>query len=190
MQALYSDELRDLHGGYGVKYETAPVHPTLSAASLPGERRAAPRPDAASFAHVGRIGVLLRDRDGGEVRVGRDGEPVVRYRLSPIDDAHVRAGVDGAAQILEAAGARRIFSAHRRSAGYEPGAGGTREQFMHDADACGWGAGPVRLLLVPHHGHGADGRLGGRLGLRSGGRDWDVRDSSSPTARCSRPPRA
>src|SRR5262249_37412093 len=34
MQALYSDELRDLHDGYGVKFETAPVHPGLAAGFL------------------------------------------------------------------------------------------------------------------------------------------------------------
>jgi len=33
MQALYSDEHSDLDGeGYGLKYETAPVHPSLMAA--------------------------------------------------------------------------------------------------------------------------------------------------------------
>ncbi|MFX8871923.1 hypothetical protein ABTM94_19595, partial [Acinetobacter baumannii] len=85
-------------------------------------------------------GVLLRDRDGGEVRVGRDGEPIVRYRLSPFDAAHVRTGIDGAAQIHEAAGARRIFSSHARWVSYEPGRG-NREEFVRAADAAGYGAG-------------------------------------------------
>ena len=35
--------------------------------------------------HSVPIGVLLRDRDGGEVKVGRDGQPVVKYRLSDYD---------------------------------------------------------------------------------------------------------
>ena len=46
--------------------------------------------------NTGGVGVLLRDRDGGEVRVGRDGEPVVRYGLSDFDRDHMRTGVDGA----------------------------------------------------------------------------------------------
>ena len=65
------------------------------------------------------IGVLLRDRDGGEVRVGRDGEPVVRYKLSEFDAGHLRTGIDGAAQMLEAAGARRVFSSHAKWVGYD-----------------------------------------------------------------------
>ena len=51
---------------------------------------------------IAPIGALLRDRDGGEVLVGRDGEPVVRYRLSDYDLRHLRTGIDGAAQIHEA----------------------------------------------------------------------------------------
>ncbi len=91
------------------------------------------------------IGVLLRDRDGGEVRVGRDGEPVVRYKLSEFDAGHLRTGIDGAAQLLEAAGARRIFSSHAKRVAYEPGRSGSRDQFMADADAAGYGSGQVSL---------------------------------------------
>ena len=77
-----------------------------------------------AMSHSVPIGVLLRDRDGGEVRVGRDGEPVVRYKLSAFDAGHLRTGIDGAAQILEAAGARRIFSSHAKWVSYDPGTGG------------------------------------------------------------------
>ena len=39
-----------------------------------------------ALAHTAPIGVLLRDRDSGEVRVGRDGHPVVEIA----SDLHVR----------------------------------------------------------------------------------------------------
>jgi choline dehydrogenase-like flavoprotein len=91
------------------------------------------------------LGVLLRDRDGGEVRVGRDGEPIVRYRLSEFDADHLRTGIDGAAQIFEAAGAQRIYSPQTQWVAYEPGRSGSREQFMADADAAGYGAGEIPL---------------------------------------------
>ena len=41
MQALYSDQHRDLDGGYGVKYETAADHPHLFVPLRPLARRAA-----------------------------------------------------------------------------------------------------------------------------------------------------
>ena len=116
MQALYSDELRDLHDGYGVKFETAPVHPGLAAGFLPWTSAAQSLDLMRQLPHVAGIGILLRDRDGGEVHVGRDGEPVARYRLSPFDLAHVRRGFTGAARILEAAGrAADHVGPHRRA---------------------------------------------------------------------------
>jgi choline dehydrogenase-like flavoprotein len=134
------------------------------------------------------IGVLLRDRDGGEVRVGRDGEPIVRYALSEFDTAHLRTGLEGAAQIHEAAGARRIFSSHAKWVGYEPGGGGSRAQFMADADAAGYGPGQVTLGSFHIM---ASARMGGFPSISAcdpTGQTWDVRDlyvfdgSAFPTA--------
>jgi long-chain-alcohol oxidase len=133
------------------------------------------------------MGVLLRDRDGGEVRVARDGQPVVRYKLSGFDAGHVRTGMDGAAQIHEAAGARRIFSSQNRWVSYEPGRG-SREQFMRDADAAGYG--PGQLVLGSFHIMGS-ARMGGSPATSAcdpTGQTWDARNldvfdgSSFPTA--------
>ena len=188
LQAVYSDELRDLDGeGYGVKYETAPIHPTLFAAFAPWRSAAQYVELASGLRRVALVGVLMRDRSAGEVRVGRDGEPVARYSLSPVDVAHVRRGLDGAAQILEAAGARRIVSAHSRYVTYEPGRD-SRERFMRDADACGYGAG--RCVFYSFHLMGS-ARMGGSAATsvcNPEGETWDVRDlvvcdgSTFPTA--------
>ena len=157
MQALYSDQFRDLHDGYGLKYETAAEHPHLFIGFAPwrGAREHFALMEAMSSTVP--IGVLLRDRDGGEVRVGRDGEPVVRYKLSEFDADHLRTGIDGAAQMLEAAGARRVFSSHAKWVGYDPSAG-SRAQFMADADAAGYGAG--QCVLNSFHIMGS-ARMGG-----------------------------
>jgi choline dehydrogenase-like flavoprotein len=188
MQALYSDEHRDLDDGYGLKYETAAVHPSLAVAFLPWRGALEHAELMESLPRSTGIGVLLRDRDGGEVRVGRDGEPVASYRLSDFDRRHVRTGVDGAAQILEAAGARQIFSAHTRRVGYEPGREGSRERFLRDGDACGWDAG--RCVFYSFHIMGT-ARMGGSPAESAAdptGETWEVRDllvcdgSTFPTA--------
>jgi long-chain-alcohol oxidase len=188
MQALYSDQHRRLDGGYGVKYETAPIHPTLLIGFAPWRSGAQHAEMMSALAHSTPVGVLLRDRDGGEVRVGRDGQPVVRYRLSDYDTNHARVGVDGAAQILEAAGARRIFSAHSKWVAYEPGVNGSREGFMAAADACGWDSG--RCAFNSFHIMGS-ARMGGSAAdsaCNPLGETWDVRDlvvcdgSAFPTA--------
>ena len=111
LQAIHSDQFADLDGGYGLRYETTAAHPSLAAAFLPW--RGAEEHDRLmrGLAHAVPLGVLLRDRDGGEVRGDR---PSVRYRLSGYDAGHVRQGLEGAVQILHAAGARRVVTSESR----------------------------------------------------------------------------
>jgi long-chain-alcohol oxidase len=188
MQALYSDQFRDLDGGYGLKFETAAVHPHLMIPFGPWRSASEHFKLMEAITNTSPIGVLLRDRDGGEVRVGRDGEPVVRYKLSKFDAGHLRTGIDGAAELLEAVGARRIFTSHARWVCYDPGRSGSRERFMADADAAGYG--PGEIALNSFHIMGS-ARMGGSPSMSAcdpTGQTWDVRDlyvfdgSTFPTA--------
>ncbi len=176
MQALYSDQHRDLDGGYGLKYETAANHPHLFIAFSPWRGAREHFGLMEGLSHSVPIGALLRDRDGGEVRVGRDGEPVVRYKLSEFDAGHLRTGIDGAAQILEAAGARKIFSSHSRWVSYEPGRSGSRDRFLADADTAGYGAGQISLGSFHIMGSARMGGSPATSACDPGGQTWDVRD--------------
>jgi long-chain-alcohol oxidase len=188
MQALYSDQHRDLDNGYGVKYETGPTQPHLALGFVPWRGGRAHRELMEALPFTAPLGVLVRDRDGGEVRVGRDGQPVVHYHLSDYDLAHLRVGLEGAAQIHEAAGAKRIYSSHARWVAYEPGRDGDRARFMADADAAGYG--PGQCPLGSFHIMGS-ARMGGSPATAAcdpTGQTWDVRDlvvcdgSAFPTA--------
>ena len=112
LQTRYSDQLADLGDGYGVKFETAPVHFALPASGFGWESAIRHREDIGRLANISVVGVLLRDRDPGRVAVGRDGRPRVHYELSRHDVANVRQGLVGAAQVLAAAGATELFSLH------------------------------------------------------------------------------
>jgi choline dehydrogenase-like flavoprotein len=188
MQALYSDQHRDLHDGYGLKYETAANHPHLFIAFTPWRGAREHFALMEGLPSTVPMGVLLRDRDGGEVRVGRDGEPVVRYRLSAFDADHLRTGIGGAAQILEAAGARRIFSSHARFVSYEPGRSGSRDQFISAGDAVGYGPGHVHLGSFHIMGSARMGGSPASSVCDPTGQTWDVRGlyvfdgSAFPTA--------
>jgi long-chain-alcohol oxidase len=176
LQALYSDHHADLDGaGYGLKYETAPLHPGVLAAFAPWSGAREHRKLMALLPRLTGIGLLLRDRSEGEVGVGRDGTPRVRYRLGPEDVAHVRVGLDGAAQILEAAGAERIFSSHARLVSYAP-AESTRAEFVRAADAVGYG--PGRCVFYGFHPMGTV-RMGDSPLTAACGPDgalWDARN--------------
>ncbi|HXH88853.1 MAG TPA: GMC family oxidoreductase N-terminal domain-containing protein [Gaiellaceae bacterium] len=188
LQAIYSDQNRDLEGGYGVKYESVPVHPGFAAAALPWRSAAEHAELMGEFVHMTNIGVLLRDRGSGSVSVRRDGSTRVRYRVAPDDLARVRIGVEGAAAILEAAGAKRILSGHSRLVAYEPGVDGDRARFLRDADAAGWGPGQVGFFSFHLMGSCRMGDSPAHSATNPDGETWDVRNlvvadgSTFPTA--------
>jgi len=192
MQAIYSDEHRFLTGNYGVKYETTALQPVIAVAVLPWRTPELYRSLLGKLAHTAAIGVLLRDRDAGRVTIDREGHPVTNYRLSEFDREHLRYGFIGAARILEAAGARLIFSPHAKWCAYEPaGSGksrGSLESFTQAMDAAGWDSG--RLAMFSFHMQGS-ARLGGSPKTSAtdpDGQTWEVRNlyvmdgSSFPSA--------
>jgi len=147
LSSTYSDQDADMDGrGYGVKYEHVATPPSILLSFSPWRGGQQHAELMQAMPYTGGVGVLLRDRGVGEVRTARDGQPVVRYALSPEDVDHMRRGVRGAAQIVEAMGARRIYSSHSKWVAYEPGARGDLDGFMRDADACGWGTGQAQLV--------------------------------------------
>jgi long-chain-alcohol oxidase len=176
MQAIYSDEHRFLTGNYGVKYETTALQPVIAVAVLPWREPLHYRSLLGKLSKTTAIGVLLRDRDGGRVRLDREGNPVAHYALSEFDRAHLRRGFIGAARILEAAGARLIFSPHAKWCAYDPGRAGSLNSFTQAMDAAGWNSG--RLALFSFHIMGS-ARLGGspkNSATNPDGETWEARN--------------
>jgi long-chain-alcohol oxidase len=149
VQAHYSDQFANLDGGYGFKFETAPIHPSLQALATPWESAAQYQTRMARLPRTALVGILLRDRFGGRIAVDRDGDPIVDYRLSRYDARHVRRALAAAAELLEVAGAREIWAPLSRFISYQPGAPKAREDWLARVDAAGWG--PNELLLVTFH---------------------------------------
>ncbi len=149
VQAHYSDQFANLDEGYGFKFETAPIHPSLQALATPWESAAQYQTRMARLPRTALVGILLRDRFGGRITVDRDGDPIVDYRLSRYDARHVRRALAAAAELLEAAGAREIWAPLSRFISYQPGAPKAREDWLARVDAAGWG--PNELLLVTFH---------------------------------------
>jgi long-chain-alcohol oxidase len=176
MQAVYSDQLRRLDRGYGVKFETAPAHPGLVGMFLPWRSARQSLDDLRLLPRISPVAVLLRDRDAGEVRVSREGAPRVLYRLSDYDAGHLHAGIAGAARILEAAGATRVGSVHQARLSYEPGRSGDHGTFVAACASAGYA--PGRLTLASFH-LMASAAMGGSAATSAcdpQGECWEVRD--------------
>jgi len=150
LQASYSDQFADLDGGYGFKFETAPLHPSLFALANPWESGAGHADLMCRLPRTTLVGILLRDRDGGRVTLSPSGRPLVSYRLSRYDAGHLRKGFAAAAAALEAAGAREIWSTHARYIAYRPdGTPGARDRWAAALDRAGYG--PNQMLLCTFH---------------------------------------
>ena len=171
------DEFTGLDGnGYGVRLQTAPLMPGFVVSFAPWESGAHYAELLGSLSHMTVVGMTVRDRDAGEVRVGRDGEPVVRYKLPQQDAAHLRRGVEAGAELLECVGAERIFSSHAKYVGYDPGRNGGRARFMAEIDAAGWGQGQVQLTGFHLLGSCRIGRTPEQSACGPEGETWEVRN--------------
>lgn len=150
VQAHYSDQFADLDRGYGFKFETAPIHPSLAALAAPWAGRAAFADLMRQLPRLALVGILLRDRHGGRVTVDRDGKPVIRYRLSRYDAGHLRRAVAAAGELLEAAGAREICTPQAGWVAYRAAGGrAARERWLGEVEAAGFG--PNQFTLVTFH---------------------------------------
>jgi choline dehydrogenase-like flavoprotein len=146
-QARYSDELRDRDGGYGPIFETVPAHPGAgSTAAIPWLSAADHRARMEKYKYLSFCAVLPRDKTDGRIRIARDGSPRVVYKLSADDDRRIADGVIAAAQVLEAAGAKEIYSSHPSYIAYVPGKPGAREGWGERTRKAGYRKGAATLF--------------------------------------------
>ena len=147
IQSRYSNELADLDDGFGVRFETAPVHPAFQALGAAWAGADAFDATMRELPRTSLVGLLVRDREPGRVSVARSGRPVLRYGVSRYDQRHVRRGVDAAACVLLAAGARRVRSMQSRPVVLD--AGGSVDEWLARADRVGYGSN--RTTYVTFH---------------------------------------
>jgi choline dehydrogenase-like flavoprotein len=137
LQAVYSDQFADLDSGYGVRFETAPVHPAYLVLGSPWQSAQQFDSRMRDLPYLSLIGVLLRDRSAGRVRIDRQGKPLIQYALTRYDRQHVRTGVIAAARILQSAGAQEINTSQYRAVTWRPGQ--SLDEWIARADRVGYG---------------------------------------------------
>ncbi|MWB99603.1 GMC family oxidoreductase N-terminal domain-containing protein [Agromyces seonyuensis] len=175
MQTRYSAQYADQDGsGYGSVFETAAANPAISVAFQSWRGADAQLARMRGLSRMSSVGVITRDQDSGEVKVGKDGEPTLHYTLSARDEARVKAGVAGAARVLEAAGATTMFSGHQAGFTWERASGRPIDEFIAQCDAAGYG--PGRCAMAALHLMGS-ARMGGSAessAVNPDGATWDV----------------
>ncbi len=124
-QSVYSDHFLDtqpVDGPIGYKLEAPPLHPVLTATTLPDDGDAHAR-WMREFRNLQVVIALLRDgfhpdSPGGTVRLRDDGTPVLDYPLTPYVFDGVRRAFLSMAEIQFAAGATRVAPVHGDGAAF------------------------------------------------------------------------
>ena len=150
LQSRYSNEFAHWDGGYGPIFETVPAHPGAGSTALPWQSAEQHRRLMDEYSNVSFVAVLPRDTTSGRVRLKRDGAPRVDYKLSKDDERRIAEGVVRAARVLEAAGAKKVFSLHSQMFSYEPGIDShAHERWADDVRRAGFGGG--KAVLASYH---------------------------------------
>ena len=188
LQARYSSEQRAVDGDYGPIFETVPVHPGAGSAALPWMSARQHRDLMSEFPKLSLCAVLARDEAAGRVKIARDGGPRVSYKLTPADERRVADGVAGASAVMEAAGARRIFSQHHELLSYEPGVPGARDEWVEVTRRADYRNGRITFFSYHQMGSCRMGTDPARSAIGPGNETHEVRDlfvtdaSAFPTA--------
>jgi long-chain-alcohol oxidase len=176
MQTRYTTHVADMDGhGYGARFETGPIHFALPASAFGWANPRQLRDDVGRLAHMGHVGILLRDRDAGRVVPNRWGHPRVLYDVSRYDAAHMRRALEAAARVMAAAGAEELFTLHTPPVRCHPTGHGWLDRFMAHADGLGYRR--LRMSYVSFHqmGTAAMARDPARGAVGETGESFDVR---------------
>ena len=182
LSATFSDEHADMQDGYGVKYEHVATPPSILLSFSPWRGGRAHQELMQALPHTAGVGVLLRDHGVGEVRVGRDGEPVVRYAFTDRDVEHMRAGIAGGASWWRRWG--RSSSTHRTQGGWPTARARAATGRASCATPTRAAGGRARRNRCPSTSWAAP-EWGSRIGTRSATRP--DRPSPSATSTCATP---
>ena len=177
MQTRYSTQFGDLDGdGYGVLMETAPFTPGFVAGLTPWRGARENHELMGSLRNATAIAVITRDRDSGQVKVGKDGEPTVHYKLSTRDAAHLRQGTSAAIRISEAAGAQHVLTGHASMPQWRRESGESIDDYVARVERLGHR--PGQLIVASLHIMGT-ARMGGDPGTSATNPDGEVWGTSN-----------
>ncbi|MDP9066900.1 MAG: GMC family oxidoreductase [Actinomycetota bacterium] len=170
MQARYSNELNGpWTGGYGATLETGPAHAGAWATVIPWTGAAAHRQMMTEYRNTSAVGFPSRERGSGRVRIDKNGVPRVDYKITADDEQRIAQAVVAAGKVLEAAGARRIFTLHKVPIEYRPNGPQAHERWadetrrrgyrngqlmffsMHQMGSCRMGADPTTSAVGAHN---------------------------------------
>ncbi len=108
-----TNQFANLDGrGYGVRLMNAHVHPGMFASGTAWQSGRQHKQAMQQMEYTANIITITRDFFGGQVKVDRSGNPIVKYKLHSYDAKHMMKGIQEALRIHIAAGATEVYAPH------------------------------------------------------------------------------
>jgi choline dehydrogenase-like flavoprotein len=115
---------------YGFKIETPPVHLGTMAVALPWKNAKTHQNLMDKAANIGAFFALLRDRQGGNVRLSKAGKPIIDYKMQPQDWETALVAMENLLLMHENAGALETYLVHTDCQTFEHGKGLNIKEFV------------------------------------------------------------
>jgi len=113
-QTIVCDEFSNLDGNeFGVRLETAPLHPGLGASALAWQDPWHSKRLLQQLGNTANTIVITRDHGSGAVVLDEHQRIQIEYSLSKMDREHLLHGAQRAVEIQRAAGAKMILGPHQ-----------------------------------------------------------------------------
>ena len=138
LQARVSAEFRSWDDNYGPIFETVPVHPGAGSFVVPWTSAAGYRAGMTDFGKLGFTAVLPRDKGKGTITITKEGTPTIDYSMTGGDKRRLTEGAINAARVMEAAGARKVYTLHHDPIVYTPGKEGAHDRWADEVRARGY----------------------------------------------------
>ncbi len=140
-QSAMCDEFLNKNGdGGGFWLEAVPIYPTLAGLALPGFG-SIHREMMQSYAHIGATIVLVKEIDSsGRVTANDEGRASISYSLRGRDLEYLKQGLDVAARVQFAAGAKKVVTLHSRQTEFQSPADISKKLAMAD-----WGTNQIAM---------------------------------------------
>ena len=121
MMSAVVDEFTQLDGNYGFKMETPPVHPGLFSVVANWQNGRQYKQDMLDAHRTQNLIILTRDKYGGKIKLDKNGQPLIRYRLHNYDKKHLIQGMQKAVELLYTMEAQKIQIFHNQPLIFERG---------------------------------------------------------------------
>jgi choline dehydrogenase-like flavoprotein len=120
MMSTVIDDYAHMNNHYGFKVETAPFHPGFASVVVPYKNSIQFKTDMLSVSRMAHFVALVRDKNGGKIKVNKKGRPIINYKIHKTDLKTIKQGTKAIMKLHHKVGALKIFHPNQLAQPFVP----------------------------------------------------------------------